>query len=68
MNEKYLSVGQAAVQTSLSRRFLYRLCKEKRLRHFIINQGKKRPGRILLAQEDIEGFIKSGEVVPGEKK
>jgi len=59
---RFISVAEAAAQTSLSRRFLYKIIAEKRLQHFIINPGKSRPGRILIDEKELEDFIRAGRV------
>jgi excisionase family DNA binding protein len=59
--DHFVSIAQVAAATSLSSRYLYILCKDKKLPHFKV--GK----RILVRPEDIENFIKSGAVQPVDR-
>lgn len=51
-----MSVREASRKTSLGIRFLYRLLAEKKLRHFKIGS------RIVIDSEDLDNFIRQGEV------
>lgn len=57
MEKEFLSIKQAAEWSSLSPRFLYDLCKNRKIRFFKVGR------RIVIAKEDLEGLIDSG-VVP----
>jgi excisionase family DNA binding protein len=60
--DNFLSIAQAAAATSLSSRYLYILCKTKKLPYFKVGR------RILLRENDLENFIVAGLVeVKGEK-
>jgi excisionase family DNA binding protein len=56
MDKTYFSVREAAAWSSLSVRFLYELCQNRKLRFFKVGR------RIVIAKEDLEGLINSGAV------
>lgn len=52
MEKRFLSIRQAAEFSSLSARFLYNLCRDRKIKYFKIG------GRIVLDSEDLENFIR----------
>jgi len=58
VERKFLSIRQAAGISSLSARFLYALCKDRKLKYYKI--GK----RILIDPEDLEQLITQDCVEP----
>lgn len=56
MEKAYFSIKEAAVWSSLSPRFLYELCQNRKLRFFKVGR------RIVILKEDLEGLINAGTV------
>lgn len=56
MEKAYFSVKEAATWSSLSPRFLYELCQNRKVRFFKVGR------RIVIAKEDLEGLINAGTV------
>ncbi len=54
--EKFLSICQASTISSLSTRFLYSLCRDRKLKYYKINK------RIVISITDLQEFISKGVV------
>jgi excisionase family DNA binding protein len=56
-----LSVKQAAERAGVSLALLYQWCDERRLAHYRCG-GEGKRGKILIAEEDLDGFLQSVRV------
>jgi len=56
LEKKFLSVAEAAKFSSLSRRFLYSLCRDRKLKYYKVSK------RIVIQIADLQEFINEGVV------
>lgn len=64
MDKHFLSIKQAAEFSSLSQRFVYKLCHDRKLKHYTVGR------RIVINLKDLDEYIKQNvqEVVDWDEK